>query len=67
LQAAQLDAQNIANWLKAGGKKHHKPRPVPRPGVDSGVKKIGSKPIPLNQMAEFLGGQFLELANKNTE
>jgi hypothetical protein len=65
LQAATLDALNIANWLKAGGKRSDKPRQVTRPGVDNGVTKIGKKPIPLNEMAEFLGGSFLEL-HKNT-
>lgn len=43
LIAAQVDAQNIGNWLAAGGKQNDRPKPLPRPeSTDKNKKKSKS-------------------------
>ena len=39
LLAAQVDAQNVANWIAAGGKQADKPKPLPRPSPSNKNKK----------------------------
>lgn len=40
-----VDAQNIANWLKAGAKQTDKPKPMPRPGENKTKKKKSKSDI----------------------
>lgn len=55
LLAAVFDAVQINNWLTAQGKRHERPRPLPRPGVTPEGKTYGSQPIPMHEMAKRLG------------
>jgi hypothetical protein len=55
LIAAAFDALQIANWQRASGKRHERPRPIPRPGVEHEGKKFGGTPIPMDEMAKRLG------------
>lgn len=43
LFASAIDSLHTLNWQMGSGKKGDKPKPVPRPGVKSGTKKIGDK------------------------
>lgn len=43
---------------KTHGGKPQKPKPYPRPWVDSGAKRIGSNPIPISQFNDwYYGGE----------
>lgn len=55
LTAAVFDAVQVGNWQRASGKRHERPRPIPRPGVEPEGKTFGSTPIPMHEMAERLG------------
>lgn len=57
LIAAAIDALHTANWQRAGDPKAPRPRPTPRPGVESPDTRYGGKgdAVPLEQMAEWLG------------
>jgi len=40
------------------------PKPIPRPGVsDTDAETIGKEPLPMDEMAEWLGGPFAALNN----
>ena len=41
-----------ANWQRGGGR-DMQPHPVPRPGVDTGGRSIGSDPIPMSQFGTW--------------
>jgi hypothetical protein len=41
LAAGTLDALRIANWQRSGGKKKDRPKPIPRPGLDTGTVTTG--------------------------
>lgn len=45
----------VANWQRGGGKRADQPKPLPRPGVDDGVRKFGKGALPMDQMADWLG------------
>jgi hypothetical protein len=55
LLAEIADAANVANWQRGGGKRRDYPKPIPRPGVEPDEQKYGAKPIPIDEMAEWLG------------
>ena len=41
------------NWQRAGRKNSPHPKPIKRPGVDSGDKTFGSEPIPISQFNDW--------------
>lgn len=45
LIATAVDALHAGNWQRGGGK-GHRPKPIPRPGVDQDGKVLGADPIP---------------------
>lgn len=56
------DAVDQLRWLrwaktKDGSKNRRPPKPIPRPGVgkDTKARKFGADPVPLDELAEFLG------------
>lgn len=55
LLAATVDTLRAANWQRAGGKPKDFPWPIPRPGVEPDTKTRGREPIPLDDMAKWLG------------
>lgn len=68
LLAAIADAQHLLLWQNGSGKRADRPKPIQRPGVVTDeVKTFGKDPIPYDEMADWLGGQFSELSsNTNT-
>lgn len=62
LLAAIADAEHTALWQRGSGKKSERPKPIPRPGVESGEKKIHKGDVmPVNEMAAWLGDDFAAL------
>lgn len=62
LLAAIADASHVRVWQAGAGKKSDRPKPIPRPGVESGSKQIYKHEVlPAGEMASWLGGDFLEL------
>ena len=62
LLAAIADAAHVRVWQAGSGKRHDRPKPIPRPGVETGIKKIHKHDVlPAGEMASWLGGDFLEL------
>ena len=62
LLAAIADASHVRVWQAGSGKKSDRPKPIPRPGVESGSKQIYKHEVlPAGEMASWLGGDFLEL------
>lgn len=57
LLAANLDALNVANWQRAGGKKRDRPRPIPRPGVGADRTTYGKDALPLDEFDAWLAGR----------
>lgn len=58
LIAVAVDALHNANWQRGGGK-GHKPKPIPRPGVeDQNTQTLGADPIP--------AGDFMDWWNQET-
>lgn len=59
LQAAAVDSLRWLQWAqtKDGEKNRNRPKPIPRPGVeaDKDSRQIGSAPLPLSELDEFLG------------
>lgn len=60
---ADIDDQlHVANWQRGSGKKKDFPKPIKRPGiVTDEVTKYGKDAIPYDEMAAFLGGDFINL------
>lgn len=54
LTALTADLMNVLAWQNGGGKKQDYPKPIPRPGIESD-QTYGKKPIPIDEMAEWLG------------
>ncbi len=52
LLALLVDSTAMGNWQRGGGK-GSKPKPVPRPGADSGAKRFGSDPIPAKDFNDW--------------
>lgn len=51
LQAAIVDALNVANWQRAARKHSRPPTPIPRPGVhDPNTRKIGTTALPVDEL-----------------
>lgn len=70
LLAMLVDAINHFEWSSSLGNPHLKgvdkkpPKPLPRPGVESDDKILGGKgALPMDEMAEWLGGKFAALNN----
>ena len=62
LLAAIADASHVRVWQAGSGKKSDRPKPIPRPGVESGSKQIHKHEVlPAGEMASWLGGGFAEL------
>lgn len=59
LLAAAIDALRAANWQRSGGKGPY-PKPVPRPGVTPVQENYGVGPLPMDEMARFLGWEVRE-------
>ncbi|WP_446224979.1 DUF5361 domain-containing protein [Nocardia sp. IBHARD005] len=56
LLADIADSLRWLRWAKSTAARHGRPpKPIPRPGVNSGVEKYGTQPIPIEDMAKFLG------------
>jgi hypothetical protein len=55
LLAGIFDLLQAGNWQRGGDPRAPRPKPLPRPGVDSGEKKYGGKPLPMDEMARRLG------------
>lgn len=63
LLASVLDTLNFANWQRQGKKSAKKPKPIPRPGVtDPDSETLGRDPLPVDEMAQWLGGAFAAAA-----
>lgn len=41
LAALTVDQLAVANWQRGTGKRKDYPKPIPRPGVDTGKRRIG--------------------------
>lgn len=62
LLAAIADSAHVRVWQAGSGKRHDRPKPIPRPGVESGSKKVHKHEVlPAGEMASWLGGSFMEL------
>lgn len=55
LLAEAVDALRIANWQRGSGKRSEYPKPLPRPGVEPESLTYGSKPVPIDELDEWLG------------
>ncbi|WP_424462883.1 DUF5361 domain-containing protein [Pseudoclavibacter helvolus] len=55
LLAEQIDLLSLLVWAKTkdGSKNRNRPKPYPRPGARP--KKFGKKPLPIEDMREWLG------------
>lgn len=55
LLAEQIDLLSLLVWAKTkdGSRNRNRPKPYPRPGARP--KKFGKKPLPLDEMKEWLG------------
>lgn len=55
--AQQADYLAWLAWTKTKDAKHNRgrPAPIPRPGVDSGVIRIGKGALPIDEMDDWLG------------
>ena len=53
LSADIADSLHLLVWLKAGGKKSHRPKQIPRPGVEQ-PERVGDK-TSIADMNQFLG------------
>lgn len=64
LLASVIDVLNIANWQRIGKKGAPRPKPIPRPGAagDPDVERLGKDPLPVDEMADWLGGAFAAAA-----
>jgi len=56
LLAAGVDALRIANWQR-GKKGAKRPKPIPRPGVKDGKRRIGKTDANPRQVARFLASR----------
>lgn len=62
LVAGAADSLAWLVWAKTedAAKKRNRPKPIPRPGFeDESVKKIGKSALPVGEMVEWLGGDFV--------
>lgn len=55
LLAAIFDVTQMGNWQRQGDNRAPRPKPLARPGVEPAEKKIGSSPLPMDEMARRLG------------
>lgn len=57
LAATQIDALNMLIWMNSedGRKNRRRPKPIPRPGIDTGEQNVGRDPLPVDEMASWLG------------
>lgn len=57
LLASIADGINAGNWMqsKDGQKNRNRPKPIPRPGVESGDKKFGGKAESIESIRDWLG------------
>lgn len=53
LLAAAVDVLQFGNWQRGGKSSAPKPKPLPRPWLKARGRKLGSKPIPISQFAEW--------------
>lgn len=62
LLAAIADASHVRVWQSGSGKRSDRPKPIPRPGVETGTKKVHRHEVlPAGEMASWLGGGFADL------
>lgn len=62
LLAIIADSSRARVWQEGSGKSHDKPKPIPRPGVDTTEKtRYRYDVLPVNDMADFLGEGFTAL------
>lgn len=50
-----IDALNILVWQHGQRRRADYPKPYPRPGVKPDTTTYGKKPIPIDEMADWLG------------
>lgn len=57
LLAVIADATITGNWMqsKDGQRNRNRPKPIPRPGVDTGEKTYGAGAVDLDEMRDWLG------------
>lgn len=59
LLAGILDAVRVANWQRGRARRNEYPAPVPRPGIEPGgddyIGSVSVKPVPMDEMADWLG------------
>lgn len=63
LAASQVDNSTFLAWTKTKDAADHPnrpPKPIPRPGVQetAEVKHFGSDPVPLDELADWLGWEM---------
>jgi hypothetical protein len=69
LSALIVDSIRHHEWQSARltpgvkGLSQNPPPPIPRPGVEPAEKKYGRDVLPMDEMAEWLGGPFAALNN----
>lgn len=63
LMAAMVDYAAVGNWQRGEGKRKDFPDPIPRPGVNDGKERYGTEAIEMDEMAAWLGGEFINPAD----
>lgn len=61
LLAVIADAGLTANWQRGRGKKSDRPKPIPRPGIGPEKKVLKGDVLPVQEMGNWLGGDFAGL------
>ena len=47
------DLLAVGNWQRAGNKNAPRPKPIQRPGVETGARSFGSDPIPISEFNDW--------------
>lgn len=64
LLAAIADASHVRVWQAGSGKRSDRPKPIPRPGVETDTKTIHKHEVlPVTDMASWLGGGFADMVS----
>ena len=62
LLAIIADSSRARVWQEGSGKARDKPKPIPRPGIENTEKTVYRYDVlPVNEMADFLGDDFVAL------
>lgn len=55
LLAGVVDLLAVGNWQRGQMPRRDYPKPIPRPGVEPESTTYGSQPLPMDEMADWLG------------